>query len=64
MLGTIPAMAALKLPTSRALAIVAIPTVKVRREQFETAAVVTRLSPSWIRIGVRYFPLLSKSKSC
>lgn len=45
-------MAALRLPTSRALALVGIPDVKVRREVVETAAIVTRVAPSWIRIGV------------
>lgn len=44
-------MAALGLPTSRALALVGIPSVKVRREKIEGAAIVTRLSGSWIRIG-------------
>jgi uncharacterized protein YdiU (UPF0061 family) len=46
-------MAALDLPTSRALALVGIPGVKVRRERIETAAIVTRVASSWIRIGVR-----------
>lgn len=46
------AIAALRLPTSRALALVGIPDVKVRRETVETAAIVTRVAPSWIRIGV------------
>lgn len=46
------AMAALRLPTSRALALVGIPDVKVRRETVETAAIVTRVASSWIRIGV------------
>lgn len=44
-------MAALGQPTSRALALVGIPDVKVRRERLETAAIVTRVSTSWIRIG-------------
>lgn len=39
------------LPTSRCLALVGIPEVKVRRERIEGAAIVTRLSDSWIRIG-------------
>lgn len=46
-------MAALKLPTSRALALVGLPSVRVLRERVETAALVTRVAPSWIRIGVR-----------
>lgn len=29
-----------------------IPSVKVRREEIETAAIVTRVAESWIRIGV------------
>ncbi|KAK4703120.1 hypothetical protein P7C70_g3098, partial [Phenoliferia sp. Uapishka_3] len=45
------AMAALKLPTSRALALVGIPSVRVLRERVEDAAIVTRVAPSWIRIG-------------
>ncbi|KDE03092.1 hypothetical protein MVLG_06389 [Microbotryum lychnidis-dioicae p1A1 Lamole] len=45
------AVAALKLPTSRALALVGLPSIKVRRETIETAAIVTRVSDSWIRIG-------------
>ncbi|KAL8293526.1 hypothetical protein RQP46_000227 [Phenoliferia psychrophenolica] len=45
------AMAALKLPTSRALALVGLPSVRVLRERVETAALVTRVAPSWIRIG-------------
>lgn len=46
------AVAALGLPTSRALALIGIPDVRVRRETMETAAIVTRVSSSWIRIGV------------
>lgn len=46
------AMAALGVPTSRALAIVGIPDVHVRREKMEGAAIVTRVAASWIRIGV------------
>ncbi|GAA5864887.1 hypothetical protein JCM8547_009261 [Rhodosporidiobolus lusitaniae] len=45
------AVAALGVPTSRALALVHIPEVKVRRETMENAAIVTRVSGSWIRIG-------------
>ncbi|KAM0752327.1 UPF0061-domain-containing protein [Meredithblackwellia eburnea MCA 4105] len=45
------AVAALNLPTSRALALVNLPEVNVLRERLETAAVVTRIAPSWIRIG-------------
>lgn len=46
------AMAALGLPTSRALALIGIDSVKVRRETIETAAIVARVGQSWIRIGV------------
>lgn len=46
------AVAALGVPTSRALALVHLPDVKVRRERMENAAIVTRVAGSWIRIGV------------
>ncbi|GAA6028772.1 hypothetical protein JCM8097_007387 [Rhodosporidiobolus ruineniae] len=45
------AVAALGIPTSRALALVHLPEVKVRREMMENAAIVTRVSGSWMRIG-------------
>ena len=57
-------MAALHQPTSRALSLVNIPSTKVLRERLETAAVVCRIAPSWIRIGVsriRTFQSLSRS---
>jgi len=44
------AMHALGIPTTRALAIVGSP-LPVRRETLETAAVVTRLAPSFLRFG-------------
>ena len=44
------AMAALGIPTTRALAIVGS-TAPVRRELMETAAVVSRVAPSFIRFG-------------
>jgi uncharacterized protein YdiU (UPF0061 family) len=44
------AMHALGIPTTRALAIVGSP-LKVRRETLETAAVVTRAAPSFLRFG-------------
>jgi uncharacterized protein YdiU (UPF0061 family) len=44
------AMHALGIPTTRALALVGSPAL-VRREELETAAVVTRLAPSFIRFG-------------
>lgn len=45
------AMAALNIPTSRALSLVHLPDVEVQREEMETAAVVCRVAPSWLRIG-------------
>jgi serine/tyrosine/threonine adenylyltransferase len=44
------AMHALGIPTTRALAVVASP-LPVRRESIETAAVVTRVAPSFLRFG-------------
>ena len=44
------AMAALGIPTTRALAVVGSPA-PVRRETMETAAVLTRTAPSFIRFG-------------
>ena len=44
------AMAALGIPTTRALAVVGSPQ-PVRRESVETAAVVTRVAPSFLRFG-------------
>jgi uncharacterized protein YdiU (UPF0061 family) len=44
------AMAALGVPTTRALALVGSP-LPVIRESFETAAVVTRVAPSFVRFG-------------
>ena len=44
------AMAALGVPTTRALCLVGS-TRPVRRERIETAAVVTRLAPSFVRFG-------------
>jgi uncharacterized protein YdiU (UPF0061 family) len=44
------AMAALGIPTTRALAVIGSP-LPVRRETIETAAVVTRVAPSFIRFG-------------
>lgn len=44
------AMHHLGIPTTRALAVVGSP-LPVRREQVETAAVVTRLAPSFLRFG-------------
>ncbi|TAJ50884.1 MAG: YdiU family protein [Nevskiaceae bacterium] len=44
------AMAGLGIPTTRALAVVSSP-LPVRRETVESAAVVTRLAPSFLRFG-------------
>ncbi|HSN33769.1 MAG TPA: YdiU family protein [Ideonella sp.] len=44
------AMAALGVPTTRALCVAGSP-LPVRRETMETAAIVTRLAPSFLRIG-------------
>ena len=44
------AMNALGIPTTRALAVIASPQ-PVRRETMETAAVVTRVAPSFLRFG-------------
>jgi len=44
------AMHALGIPTTRALAVIASPQ-PVRREAIETAAVVTRVAPSFLRFG-------------
>ena len=57
------AMAALGQPTSRALALVGLPDVKVHRETMETAAIVTRVASSWIRIGVSVADLVAVMNS-
>jgi uncharacterized protein YdiU (UPF0061 family) len=44
------AMAALGIPTTRALCIIGSP-LPVQREQTETAAVVTRIAPTFVRFG-------------
>jgi serine/tyrosine/threonine adenylyltransferase len=44
------AMHALGIPTTRALALIGSP-LPVRREEIETAAVVTRVAPSFLRFG-------------
>ncbi|EAU85523.1 hypothetical protein CC1G_06424 [Coprinopsis cinerea okayama7 len=45
------AMYALGIPTTRALSIVSLPALPVQRERVESASIVTRLAPSFIRIG-------------
>ncbi|KAG6830658.1 hypothetical protein H0H92_015555 [Tricholoma furcatifolium] len=45
------AMHALDIPTTRALSLVSLPALPVQRESQESACVLTRLAPSFIRIG-------------
>ena len=45
------AMHALGIPTTRSLALVSLPILPVERESVETACVLTRLAPSFVRIG-------------
>ena len=45
------AMHALGIPTTRSLALISLPDTPVLREQQESACVVTRMAPSFIRIG-------------
>ncbi|KAG9004585.1 hypothetical protein FRB94_002261 [Tulasnella sp. JGI-2019a] len=45
------AMHALGIPTTRSLSLISIPTLPVVREKVETAAIVCRVAPSFIRIG-------------
>ncbi|CCL98178.1 uncharacterized protein FIBRA_00172 [Fibroporia radiculosa] len=45
------AMHALGIPTSRALTLVSLPAIPVHRERTESACILTRLAPSFIRIG-------------
>ena len=44
-------MNALDIPTTRALSLIHLPDLPVSRETTETACVLTRLSPSFLRIG-------------
>lgn len=44
-------MAALGIPTSRALCVVSLPDVPVHRETLTTAGITMRLATSWLRIG-------------
>ncbi|KAG5292713.1 YdiU domain-containing protein [Histoplasma ohiense] len=50
------ALNALGIPTTRALSLVLLPNSKVRREQLEPGAIVTRFAQSWIRIGTFDLP--------
>ncbi|KAJ6494748.1 hypothetical protein C8R47DRAFT_1117036 [Mycena vitilis] len=45
------AMHALGIPTTRALALIGLPGVPVLRERVESACVLTRVAPSFLRIG-------------
>ncbi|KAG8988795.1 hypothetical protein FRB90_002532, partial [Tulasnella sp. 427] len=45
------AMQALRIPTTRSLSLISLPTVRVYREEVETAAIVCRVAESFIRIG-------------
>ncbi|KAH9037777.1 hypothetical protein EDB85DRAFT_1934376 [Lactarius pseudohatsudake] len=45
------AMNALKIPTTRSLSIISLPSLPVIRERRESACVVTRVAPSFLRIG-------------
>ncbi|KAJ3553598.1 hypothetical protein NP233_g12609 [Leucocoprinus birnbaumii] len=45
------AMQALHIPTTRALSLISLPALPVAREKMETASIVTRVAPSFIRIG-------------
>ena len=44
-------MHALSIPTTRSLALVHLPDLEVIREEVETGCVLTRVAPSFIRIG-------------
>ncbi|KAI0833216.1 hypothetical protein BC628DRAFT_690 [Trametes gibbosa] len=45
------AMHALSIPTTRSLALISLPKLPVDRETIETACVLTRVAPSFLRIG-------------
>ncbi|EJD39093.1 UPF0061-domain-containing protein [Auricularia subglabra TFB-10046 SS5] len=45
------AMHALGIPTTRSLALISLPDLEVVREQIESACILTRVAPSFIRIG-------------
>lgn len=45
------ALQALSIPTSRSLSLISLPDVPVYRERKETACILTRMAPSFIRIG-------------
>ncbi|EIN04035.1 UPF0061-domain-containing protein [Punctularia strigosozonata HHB-11173 SS5] len=45
------AMHALRIPTTRSLSLVSLPALSVYRERVETASVLCRVAPSFLRIG-------------
>lgn len=45
------AMSALGVPTTRSLSLVSLPSIEVQREKIETACILTRMAPSFVRIG-------------
>ena len=45
------AIHALHIPTTRSLAMISLPSVPVAREKIESACVVARVAPSFLRIG-------------
>ncbi|KAH8923089.1 UPF0061-domain-containing protein [Atractiella rhizophila] len=45
------ALASLDIPTTRSLSLIEFPSISVRRERVEKAAVVCRIAPTWLRIG-------------
>lgn len=44
-------MHALKIPTTRSLTLIHLPALSVQRERMETACVLARVAPSFLRIG-------------
>ena len=44
-------MHALGIPTTRSLSLISLPATPVERERVESACVMTRMAPSFIRIG-------------
>lgn len=44
-------MQALEIPTTRSLSLISLPALPVARERLETACVMSRMAPSFLRIG-------------
>lgn len=44
-------MQALNIPTTRSLSLISLPHLSVQRERRETGCVLTRMAPSFLRIG-------------